>query len=135
MPFARNMSDRPAISAPFSVRLSADERARQERDAAGMALGVYIRWRLLDPASPPPRQRGKVPVKDHEALARVLALLGQSRIASNLNQLAKAVHSGSLPLEDELTRDLSEAVGHVAAIRKMLVEALGLDGGISAGTQ
>ena len=123
------MLDRPAISAPFSVRLSVQERARLERDAAGMALGAYVRWRLLDPASPPPRHRGKAPVKDHAALARVLALLGQSRIASNLNQLAKAVHSGSLPLDDELARDLCEAVESVGSIRKLLVEALGLTGG------
>lgn len=121
------MSDRPAISAPFSVRLSAEERARLEQAAAGMALGAYVRWRLLYPASPPPRHRGKVPVKDQAALARVLALLGQSRIASNLNQLAKAAHNGSLPLDDELARDLSEAALHVAAMRRMLVEALGLE--------
>ncbi len=62
------------------------------------------------------------------ALARVLALLGQSHIASNLNQLAKAAHTGTLPLDDELARDLREAVESVDAIRKMLVAALGLRG-------
>lgn len=70
-----------------------------------------------------------MPVKDHAALAQVLGLLGQSRIASNLNQLARGLHTGTLPLDDELARDLREAVDHVAAIRQALIEALNLSAG------
>lgn len=59
-----------------------------------MSLGSYIQWRLFDPDTPPPRRRGKTPVKDHVALSKALAALGQSRIASNLNQIARAIHTG-----------------------------------------
>ena len=31
---------------PFSLRLTFEERAKLERDAAGMALGAYMRSRL-----------------------------------------------------------------------------------------
>ena len=47
---------------PFSLRLTFEERAKLERDAAGMALGAYIRSRLLDPETVAPRKRGKFPV-------------------------------------------------------------------------
>lgn len=79
---------------PFSLRLSFEERARLEDDAAGISLGAYIRERLLGEDAEPRKTRGKFPVKDHEALGRVLAALGSSRLSSNLNQLAKAVNTG-----------------------------------------
>jgi hypothetical protein len=74
----------------------------------------------------PRRTRGKHPVKDHEALGRLLAELGRSRIANNLNQLARAANSGSLPVTPEVEADLIEACEEVAALRGELIKALGL---------
>lgn len=91
-----------------------------------MSLGAYIRWRVLETDSPPPKSRSKFPVKDHQALAQALSLLGQSRIASNLNQLARAAHTGALPVDGSVTADLVEAVQAVADIRALLISALGL---------
>ena len=122
---------KPPRPAPLSLRLTPEDRQRLERDAAGMSLGSYIRWRLFDPDTPPPYKRGKAPVKDHQALSAALAKLGQSRIASNLNQLAKLAHSGSLVLTPEIEADLRDTVAHVGAIRSLLVEALGLADGAS----
>lgn len=110
--------------APFSLRLTAEDRARLDRDAAGMSLGSYVRWRLFDPDKPPPRTRGKFPVKDHQALSRVLAALGQSRIANNLNQLAAAAHLGALPVTPDVEASLNEAARQVASMRQMLIKAL-----------
>lgn len=113
--------------APFSLRLSPEERARLEREAAGLSLGAYIRLRLFGAdASPSPKSRGKFPVKDHKALAQAIGLLGQSRIASNLNQLARAAHTGTLPVDGSMEADLHEAVQAVADIRTLLISALGL---------
>lgn len=87
-------SSPPSSYAPFSLRLSPEERARLEREAAGLSLGAYIRSRLFGAdAASPPKSRGKFPVKDHKALAQAIGLLGQARIASNLNQLARAAHT------------------------------------------
>ncbi|MEJ7926383.1 hypothetical protein WG908_06370 [Sphingobium sp. AN641] len=113
--------------APLSLRLSRDERARLERDAAGMSLGAYIKWRLFDPDRPPPRTRGKAPVRDHILLSQLMALLGQSRLSSNVNQLAKAANSGSLPVTPETETDLRHACRDLAEMRRMLMQALGLD--------
>jgi hypothetical protein len=117
---------KPPRPAPLSLRLTPEDRARLERDAAGMSLRSYIRWRLFDPDKPPPRRRRKAPVKDHQALSAVLAQLGTSRIAGNLNQLAKAVNSGSLILTPDVEADLHEAMEAIAFIRRALIDALGM---------
>lgn len=111
---------------PFSLRLSFDERARLEQDASGMALGAYIRDRLFGDDAAPRQTRGHFPVKDYAALGRVLAALGQSRLSSNLNQLAKAVNTGSLPVTPETEADLRQACKDVQAMRRDLLIALGL---------
>lgn len=112
-------------SAPFAIRLSKDERARLEQEAAGVPLGAYIKAKAL--GSPPPRlRRTGLSIVDRQAFARALALLGGSRLASNLNQLAKLAHVGALPLTPEVEAELLAALGDVRAIRRLLMEALGL---------
>jgi Bacterial mobilisation protein (MobC) len=112
---------------PFSLRLTFEERAKLEREASGMSLGAYIRARLLDPDTIAPRKRGKVPVKDHQALAQLLGLLGQSRLANNVNQLAKAANSGSLPVTPDTEAALLTAVAEVSHMRQLLIQALDLE--------
>ncbi len=112
---------------PFSLRLTFEERAKLERDAAGMSLGAFIRRRLLDPDAIAPRKRGKFPVKDHQALAQLLGLLGQSRLANNVNQLAKAANSGSLPVTPDTEAALLTAVAEVWHMRQLLIQALDLE--------
>lgn len=104
-----------------------EEKANLEKAAAGMSLAAYIRWRLFAPDMPPPRTRGNFPVKDHKALAQLLALLGQSRLANNVNQLARAANTGSLPVTPEIEEALLTAVREVANMRALLIQALDLD--------
>jgi hypothetical protein len=110
---------------PFSLRLTAEERARLEREAAGKTLGAYIRERLLGEDAAPRKCKGNSPIKDHEALGRVLGALGQSRLSSNLNQLAKAVNTGSLPVTPETEAELRQACREVSDLRDELLRALG----------
>lgn len=112
---------------PFSLRLTFEERARLEGAANGVALGAYIRSVLFDQELPKVRRRGTRPVADHAELARVLAVLGSTRLSSNMNQLAKAVNTGSLPVTPDTESELRAACADIAAMRKMLVKALGLD--------
>jgi Bacterial mobilisation protein (MobC) len=112
---------------PFCLRLTFEERAKIEHDAAGMSVGAYIRSRVLDPKTIAPRKRGKFPVKDHQALAKLLGLLGQSRIANNLNQLAKAVNSGSLPVTPETENHIVAATQAIDQMRNLLIEALQIE--------
>jgi hypothetical protein len=112
---------------PFSLRLTFEERAKLERDAAGMALGAYIRSRLLDPETVAPRKRGKFPVKDHQALAQLLGLLGQSRLANNVNQLARAANTGSLAVTPDTEEALLSATADINHMRQLLIQALDID--------
>lgn len=115
---------------PFSIRLTEDEKRLLLERAGTLPLGSYLRNLALGDGPGAPRRRTANPVKDHEALARVLAVLGQSRIASNLNQLAKAAHIGALPVTPETEQEIGNACAAVLAMRADLMRALGLmDGG------
>jgi hypothetical protein len=118
-------SGRAKPAAPFSLRLSAQERARLEADAGGLPLGEYIRRRVFADGATP-RRRTRRPIADHESLARVLAELGRARLASNLNQIAKSANSGSLPVTPELSAEINAACADVRAMRDDLITALGL---------
>lgn len=121
-------SRRPA---PFSLRLTPEERVRLERDAGHQSVSAYIKSRLFDGPAAPMRTRGLHPVKDRAALAEALAKLGQSRIANNLNQLARAANVGALDLTPELEAELREACRAVAEMRVLMVQAVGLSEGRS----
>ncbi len=121
---------RPGAAAkPFSIRLTDDEKRLLLERAGKLPLGTFIRDLILGDELLMPRRQMANPVKDHEALARVLAALGQSRIANNLNQLAKAVNIGALPVTDETERDIIAACAAVVAMRGDLMRALGLPEG------
>lgn len=118
---------------PFSIRLTGEEKSLLLRRAGNLPLGAYVRGLILaegEVAVRPRQRRTKTPIKDNEALARVLAALGQSRIANNLNQLAKAVNIGVLPVTHETEQDIREACTSVAAMRSQLMSALGLIDGL-----
>lgn len=114
--------------APFSLRLTPEERQALDALADGQPLGAYIKDALLA-REVRPRTRGAKPVKDRAALAKLLGLLGQSRLSQNVNQLAKAANTGSLPLNDEVHRALLESCGAIHSMRDLLLTALGLTPG------
>ena len=110
---------------PYSLRLSPEERERLDYDAGDLPLAAYIRSQLFD--DPTPRKRRmKRPVKDHKLLAELITKLGASRIANNLNQLARAANSGSLLLMPEIEEDLRQALADIAWMRTTLMQGLGL---------
>jgi phosphoglycerate dehydrogenase-like enzyme len=109
---------------PFSLRLTFEERARLEELAGDMPLGSYIKEKLFDR---PLRKRARLrrPVKNEQSLAKLLGMLGQSRIANNLNQIARAVNIGTLPVTPETERDIRRACAEVQLMRMELLRALG----------
>lgn len=110
--------------APFSLRLTEAERAALEAQAGSQPLGAYIRARLLEDTGEPRRHRRR-PVKDDAALARLLAELGKARLANNLNQLAKAANTGSLPITPDTVQAILTACQDVKVMRVCLLAALG----------
>ena len=111
---------------PLSLRLTVAERAALEKAAANNSLSAYIRGRLFGESAEKRKVRNRNPVKDQEALARVLRMLGRSRIANNLNQLAKDANCGALILDEETNAKIDEAYAHVISMRNELIRALGL---------
>ena len=111
--------------APFSIRLSDEERARLVREAKGQPLSAYIKAKALGSAPLRVRRSG-LSVQDRKALAQTLALLGRSKLPTFLGQIADAVEVGVLPVTSETEAALLEALKAVIYSRGLLVRALGL---------
>jgi len=120
-----NKLSRSKYPPPFSLRLTFEERAKLDALRGDIPLSQYIREELLGEDAAPRKRRGRHPVKDHEALGRVLGALGSSRLSQNLNQLARAVNTGSLPVSDAVEQELQEACAAVQDLRDDLLRALG----------
>lgn len=110
---------------PLTLRLTADERAKLEELAAGMTLSAYVRACVFAEETKRRKRRSKDVVEDKKTIAEVLALLGQSRLASNLNQLAHHANLGVLIVGDQEKANIAEVNVHLQAIRGLLVKALG----------
>ncbi len=117
---------------PFSIRFSEEERAYLNREAGSRPLAAYIRDKLFGDAKfsnrnfRRPTKKSRQPSVDHRALAEALGGLGQSRLASNMNQIAKAANVGTLPVTQELEQDLHDACAAIYEMRQMLITALGI---------
>lgn len=118
-----------ATSSVVSLRVNAEERERLEREAAGMSLGAYIRGRLFDGGFKPRKTRGKFPVKDHQALSRVLRRLGDAHRVRDFEVLTDAASDGRLLLSIETDAALRRACRDISAMRADLIAALGLKPG------
>lgn len=112
--------------APFSLRLTASERARLLDEAAGCPLGTYIKAKVLGGTPPIRMRRSGLSIENRKALAQLVAVLGRSRLASNLNQLAHLANIGALPVTPELEAELLAALHDVREVRHLLLVALGL---------
>ena len=112
--------------APFSLRLTDEERQQIEAKAGAMPIGSYIKTVVLSDEDHIYRSRRKPPVAEQQLLAEILARLGASRSASNLNQIAKHLNQGTLVVDEELEADLKQAAVDVAWMRMTLMKAMGV---------
>lgn len=112
--------------APFSLRLSFEERVKLEQQAGNMPLSAYIKSLLFADDAPVFRQRRRVPDAEEKLLAELLACLGSSHLSNNLDQLAKAANSGSLYCDEGTTLALNRACDDVQAMRVLLMRGLGI---------
>uniref|UniRef100_A0A2A4Z3Y4 Bacterial mobilisation domain-containing protein n=1 Tax=OCS116 cluster bacterium TaxID=2030921 RepID=A0A2A4Z3Y4_9PROT len=110
---------------PITVRFTNDEREQLKKDANGASISAHIRWCSLKKQ----KKRKIVPVAEKQALAQILGLLGQTRFANNLNQIAYEANCGSLLMDETTEEEIKLACAHIAFIRVKLIEALGLNKG------
>lgn len=111
---------------PLSFRATEEERALLREWAGSRPVGAYIRETLFGDQASPRRRKVRRPSVDQEALSKALALLGQSRLSSNMNQIAKAANMGALPVSPDLHEELNAACADVRQMRQALIEALDL---------
>lgn len=124
-----NKTPKTKYPPPFSMRFTEEERKVLETAAAGRPLAAYIRWLIFKedmPEMPKKRTRGETADIDQKAIAKLIGALGQSRISANINQLAKAANSGSLPVNHDVVESLNESVTAIQWMRDTLIKALGL---------
>lgn len=116
----------PKPTHTVSFRVTTKERDRLNNDAAGTSRSAYIRDRLFGSSAKKRKTRGKSPVTDFEALARVLSLLGRSNLTDDLNEMDWAVQNGVIKIDPVTALVIKQACVDVAAIRKDLIIALRL---------
>jgi len=124
----KSADSRPKAASPrITLRLSERENAQLRKVASGVTLSSYIRECLFGKEANlrKTRQRHK-PVADEQAMAQLLAMLGESRIANNLNQLAYKANIGELVLSQEALSQIEEAYGYVGEMRSLLIQSVGL---------
>ncbi len=109
--------------APFSIRLTKQEREELESLADGRPLGQVMKDAALFYGDKLPSSR-KLSPEDQKLLAQLLGTLGQSRLSSNINQLAKAANSGSLPVNEDVVKRLNESASTILWMRNNLIQAL-----------
>lgn len=120
-----NDNDPAKKPSPFSIRLTPEERATLEARAGSQPLGAYIRSELLGENARKRRVQRK-PQADEQKIAQLLAGLKSSRLAPNLNQLAKAANCGTLDVSEDVEQQLVYACQAIIAMRNTLIIALGL---------
>jgi len=126
----RNRKKRGRQPTPrITLRLTEEEMEKLKHLSASVTVSAYIRKCLFGKQTAPRKIRLKAPVKDQEALAKVLGKLGESRIANNLNQMAYEANCGSLLLDEQTFNQIKETYEHVCSMRQHLLEALGVTGG------
>lgn len=110
--------------APFSLRLTAEERTALEAKAGSLPLASYIKSVVLDEHAVRYRKRRTMPEKDMVLLAQILAQLGKGQSAASLAQIADGLANGALILDDALAEELHQAIVDVAWMRATLMRAL-----------
>ncbi|MCT4609431.1 MAG: hypothetical protein N4A70_09510 [Pelagimonas sp.] len=121
---ARRSGTRRSNVPPVTLRLTAAERERLEELAVGMTLSAYIRACVFAEEEKRRKRRPKDTVADKKALAECLSLLGQSRMASNLNQLAYQANIGALVVDDDTKAQITDSYEAIKEMRALLVAAL-----------
>lgn len=117
---------KPKYPPPFSLRLSEDERAILRQRAGRRSMGEYIRGVLFGSGVTARKVTRRQPLETDRDHAAQLAGLGQSRLASNMNQIAKAANMGALPVTPDLLEELHQACADIAAMRNALIARQGL---------
>lgn len=110
----------------LTIRFTREEFAEISAKAGNTPLAAFVRERVLEKVSDRRRSPGHAPVKDHVALAQVLALLGPSPLVGSFREAARGIENGSIAASDDLDAVLRAAATDLSEIKTLLMTALGV---------
>lgn len=110
----------------LSVRMTPDEHAALKVAAGSLTVSAYARCKLLGDSVVAKSRMSRSPKIDQAFAAKLLATLGRSELADSLSTLAKATHSGALPVTDETNAALMLACNEIADMKSELMGTLGI---------
>ena len=121
---AKPKPERPGRKAKrFTIRLPNVELAYLRSKAGRRPLSAWCRDQLLGDKAEK-RVELKQPRLDDQQYASLLSALGESRLSSNVNQLAKHANMGTLDVSQDVEKQLEEAILAILAMRDALLTAL-----------
>ncbi len=116
------------LTRPTSMRFTQNERTLIDEmtQQLGISLTELVRLRLFSKDFEKSVEMLTMKKAQRQELAQILAALGQSRIANNLNQIAYACNMGTLIISPDIIAQLNEAYDTIMWIRKTLILHLGV---------
>lgn len=106
------------------IRLTASERAELDRLSGSQTVSAYVREKALG-EHVVKRITLRKPKMEDIQYSTLLAALGQSRLSSNVNQLAKHANMGTIDCTQNVEQQLEDASNAILAMRDALFMALG----------
>jgi hypothetical protein len=114
---------RKSNPSPLSIYFNWAQIDKLDELRQGQKRGTFIKEVIFNSGKRLVRRYAET---DRILIAKVLAALGKSRISSNINQLAKAANSGSLPVNEEVEKALLKACMTIEWIKVTLIESMGI---------
>jgi hypothetical protein len=119
------MSDTVGRNTPLSVRLTAAERSNLLARAGGRTLSAYVKAVLFHDAPVTAARGHGLALADRTLLAHLLATLGGSGTAPNLELLAREAEAGNLFCDGLTAVRLRQACDDVRLMHDALMRGLG----------
>jgi NAD-dependent DNA ligase len=113
---------------PYSILMSEAERHHiaLKADALNLTVPEFIRLTALEKDI----EKALLAIEKQQftkkEAARFLAALGASRIPSNLNQIAKAINTGTLVISPDFEKQVIEGCAFIREMRNFLIKQQGL---------
>jgi hypothetical protein len=120
----RKPASKKKRAAPLSVRLSDAELAALRKAAAGRSMNGFIRECLFGNAEGV--SLSQPASEDHEALARVLGMLGKTDVFTNLAAISLAIEKQQLVADEDVATAIVDTRDAILEMRSELLRALGL---------
>ena len=109
-----------------TVRYAQAEYALLKEKAGDRPISTFIRELTLGEAAERRALPSKAPIKDHVALARVLAQLGQNQLVADFKSVSGQVDDGVLIVEEDVAGSFERIETTLSLIHQLLMNALGV---------